>query len=88
MREFIVKSTYYGSNINRYLRKNPNIYHVIPIRPTFFKKEYIAYVGRRWPPGIFLVPLIKIVQAIAVQLGMLANLRTSPYLYHRSRVAR
>ena len=79
VREFIVKSLYYGSNIKYYIRKNPNIAHITPIRPTFLRREYIAYIGRKWLPGLILVPLLKIIQAVAVQLGMLLKLEILPY---------
>ncbi|RLE90917.1 MAG: glycosyl transferase family 2 [Thermoprotei archaeon] len=79
VKEFIVKSLYYGSNIKYYIRKNPNIAHITPIRPTFLRREYIAYIGRKWLPGLVLVPLLKIIQATAVQLGMLLKLEISPY---------
>ena len=80
VKQFIVKNIYYGSNIKYYIKKNPNIAHLTPVRPTFFRKEYIAYIGRRWPPGLILVPLLKILQAVAVQLGMLLKPNISPYL--------
>ncbi|GBF09728.1 glycosyl transferase, family 2 [Aeropyrum pernix] len=80
LRELIVKSVYYGSSIKHYFGKNPNVLHMTPIRPTFFKREYIAYLGRRWLLGMFLVPLIKVIQAIATLLGILIKLSTSPYL--------
>jgi len=79
LREFIVKSVYYGSGIKHYFKKNPNILHMTPLRPTFFKKEFIAYLGRRWPTGLFLVPFLKVIQAVAVQLGTMIKLHTSPY---------
>jgi glycosyltransferase involved in cell wall biosynthesis len=78
-REFIAKSLYYGANIKHYVKKNPNIAHMTPKRPTFFKKEYIAYVGRRWPQGLILVPLLKTIQALAAQLGILLSLKPKPY---------
>ena len=79
VKEFIIRSIYYGQGIKYYVRKNPNIMHITPIRPTFFKREYLAYVGRNWLPGLILVPLFKIVQAIATQIGMLLKLKISPY---------
>ncbi|MCS7385820.1 MAG: glycosyltransferase [archaeon GB-1867-005] len=79
VREFIIKSIYYGSNIKYYVRKNPNIAHITPVRPSFFKREYIAYFGRKWLPGLFLVPMFKTLQATAVSMGMLLALKTHPY---------
>ena len=78
LREFVVKSIYYGSNIKCYVKKNPNIAHITPVRPSFFKREYIAYLGRKWLPGLFLVPMFKMLQAIAVLIGMLLVLNISP----------
>ncbi|RLF01434.1 MAG: glycosyl transferase family 2 [Thermoprotei archaeon] len=79
VREFIVKSIYYGSNIKYYVKKNPNIAHITPVRPSFFKREYIAYLGRKWLPGLFLVPMFKILQAIVIFIGMLLALKIYPY---------
>ena len=80
VREFIVKSIYYGSNIKYYVKKNPNIAHITPVRSSFFKREYIAYLGRKWLPGLFLVPMFKILQAIVIFIGMLLALKIYPYL--------
>ena len=79
VREFIVKNIYYGSNIKYYVKKNPNIAHITPVRPSFFKREYIAYLGRKWLPGLFLVPMFKILQAIVIFIGMLLALKIYPY---------
>ncbi len=79
LREFIVKSMYYGSSIKHYFRKNLNILHMTPLRPTFFKREFIAYLGRRWLLGVLLIPFFKTIQAIAMQLGTLTNLSITPY---------
>jgi glycosyltransferase involved in cell wall biosynthesis len=79
VKEFIIKSLYYGPSIRNYVKKNPNIMHVSPLRPTFLKREYIAYVGRRWPPGLVVVPLLKTIQATAVLLGFILHPNTSPY---------
>ena len=79
MKEYIIKNIYYGSNITRYIKKSPRMAHITPIRPTFFRKEYIAYIGRKWPPGLVLVPLLKIVQAMAVQVGIILKPKLSPY---------
>lgn len=79
LREFMVKNIYYGSNITKYFKKNPNPIYMAPIRFTFFKRNYIAYLGRRWLPGLLFVPLIKIMQGIAVQIGIFLKLNISPY---------
>jgi len=79
VKEFIIKSMYYASNIRSYLKKNPNIYHMIPLRPTFFKKSFIGYVGRKWLLGLFLVPLFKVVQTTVAGLGILIKFNVSPY---------
>jgi len=79
IREFIVKNVYYGSNIKNYFNKNPNIQHLIPIRLTFFRKNFVGYVGRKWLPGLLLVPLLKVLQTAAVGLGILVKPNISPY---------
>lgn len=79
VREYVVKSLYYGSSIGRYFRKNPNPLHMTPLRPTFFRRWFLAYMARRWPQGVLLVPLFKVLQAAAMQLGRMLPLRVSPY---------
>ena len=79
IKEFIVKNIYYGSNIKYYVKKNPNIAHITPVRASFFKREYVAYLGQKWLPGLFLVPIFKVVQAIAVLIGMFFTLKINPY---------
>jgi glycosyltransferase involved in cell wall biosynthesis len=79
VKEFIIKNLYYGPSIRNYVKKNPNIMHVSPLRPTFLEREYIAYIGRRWPPGLIIVPLLKTIQAVVVLLGFILHPNTSPY---------
>jgi len=76
LKEFIIKNAYYGTSARAYLRKNPNPLHMTPLRPTYFKREYAAYIARRWPAGIFLIPSIKTVQILAMLIGFIFKTNT------------
>jgi len=79
IKEFIIKNLYYASNISTYFRKNPNIRHMTPLRPTFFRKSFIGHLGRKWLPGLFLVILFKVLQATVIGLGILIKSNVLPY---------
>ncbi len=79
VREYIVKSLYYGRSLSRYFSKNPNPLHALPLRPTFFRREFISVVGRAWPQGLILVPFFKLLQAYAALIGRLFKLQLNPY---------
>jgi len=71
LKEFTLKSLYYGKNIGGYFKKNPVIGHISPIRSTYFKKEFVAYAFRKWKCSIPLIILLKIIQSISMFIGML-----------------
>jgi len=71
LKEFTLKSLYYGRSIGKYFKKNPVIEHISPIRSTYFKKEFIAYASRRWIYSIPLILLLKIIQSTSMFIGML-----------------
>ncbi len=77
--EFINKNLYYGKNFRLYLKQKPEPIHLMPIRHTFFKKEFISYVARKWLPGAFIVFFIKNIQAFAIIVGTLLDLKVNPY---------
>jgi len=68
-RQLITKSIYYSRNITTYLRKNPNPAHITPIRPTYLKKEYVAWATSRWTWAIPAVIIQKIIQAAGTIIG-------------------
>jgi len=82
LKEFTIKSAYYGPGAGAYFRKNPNPLHMTPLRPTYFKREYAAYIGRRWPQGLLIIPLLKIIQTAAALAGLIA--RPNPYTFLNS----
>ena len=78
-RDLVIKSLYYGGNAVRYFKKNPNPLHMLPIRPTFFSKPFLSYLGRRWPLGVYAVVGIKLVQFAVAGLGLILRGRVDPY---------
>jgi len=76
LKEFIIRSAYYGPSAGAYLRKNPNLLHMAPLRPTYFEREYVAYLARRWPAGIFFILSIKTIQVLAMVIGFIFKMNT------------
>jgi glycosyltransferase involved in cell wall biosynthesis len=79
LREIIVKSYYYGSNFRNFLSKYRSYGSALPIRPTFFKKEFVKKMWKEWPLGFILIPCVKLVQWFLSLLGYLAKSAPSPY---------
>lgn len=78
-RDLVVKSLYYGGNAINYFRKWRNPMHMTPVRPTFFRKGFLSFLGRRWPIGIYLILLFKLVQFGMAGLGTLLPMSENPY---------
>lgn len=79
LREFVIKSAYYGVNIGRYVEKNPRLEHIIPVRPSFFSRWFVSWATRRWPPAVAAVSIFKFIQAAAFAVGLLLRPRVNPY---------
>jgi len=79
LRELVIKSYYYGRNIAVYFKLHPKIEHMIPVRPTLLKQKFIRRLFHEWPIGFFLIPFLKIVQALSVLIGMIGRPEISPY---------
>ncbi|MGC8584449.1 MAG: glycosyltransferase [Thermoproteus sp.] len=78
-RDLVLKSLYYGRNTVAYFRKWRDPLHMSPVRPTFFSRRYLSYMGRRWPLGIYFVIGLKLVQYFAAGVGAVLGLSPDPY---------
>lgn len=81
LREITVKYLYYGGSLKDYFSRNPNILHMLPIRPTFFKRDFVAWFARRWLKGYLILILLKIVQASSSIISGLFGIK--PRIYER-----
>ena len=78
LKEFIIRSYYYGYGLIRYFKKNPNYLHLTPIRPTYFRKDFIAFLGGRRLNKLVLILFTKIIQSTSSAIGMLRGLISKP----------
>jgi glycosyltransferase involved in cell wall biosynthesis len=79
LREIVIKSYYYGANFRNFLSKYKSYSSALPVRPTFFKKEFVSKMWNEWPQGFFLIPFVKMVQLSLGVLGSLTESAASPY---------
>ena len=79
LKEITIKSLYYGSSLKSYFSKNPNPFHAMPVRPSYINREFLAWAARRWPEGVGLIFLLKMVQAFASFIGGFLKLDINPY---------
>jgi len=70
LKEIVLKSYYYSSNIKEYFKKYGDYGYAVPIRPTFFKRKFVKKVWKEWPQGFLLIPFYKLLQLTIYLIGL------------------
>mgnify|MGYP000209180453 CR=1 FL=1 len=78
LKEIVIKTYYYGASVKSYFTKYKDYSFALPIRPTFFRRNFLKTL-KRWPAGFLLIPFLKIFQAVIYLIGCIVKPTISPY---------